>query len=198
MRLHLVLALLAAAPVYAQAPGAASAPATAPAPAPATPQVQAAPAPSAPDDDADRRERLRALVDDPSLSPDRAEAERSLGWQAFQTFVVLGLVILLIYLTLNHGLRRLMGIRGPVGRSVVTVIDRVPLDQKKALYVVKVAGEYLLLGGAEGGVQLVTKLDAAEVERLQRDARAATPQLSPFLQKLLSRRGGTPPPTGQE
>jgi hypothetical protein len=63
------------------------------------------------------------------------------------------------------------------------------------LFVVRAAGEYLLLGGGDGGIALVSKLDPAEVERLQREKPPAPLALSPFLQKLLTRRGGTPPPT---
>ena len=60
----------------------------------------------------------------------------------------------------------------------------------------RAAGEYLLVGGAEAGIRLITKLDTQEVERLRAGVRVQTaPGISPFLQKLLSRKGGPPPPS---
>ncbi|ATB37291.1 flagellar biosynthesis protein FliO [Cystobacter fuscus] len=120
----------------------------------------------------------------------------SLGWMLMRTLVVFGGVMALIYLTLNVGLRKLMGLQGvPVGQqSVVSVVERVPLDQRRTLFVVKAAGEYLLVGGGENGLQLISKLDTGAVERI----RTAPPPsnvmpLSPFLKKLIARRDATPP-----
>lgn len=144
----------------------------------------------------DRQRRNVELFSDEDRIP---EEEPGFGWVAFQTFIALGIVILLVYLTLNYGVRRMMGLRGPIGlRGVrlVDVVERVALDQKKALFVVKVAGEYLLVGGSDGGLSLLSKIDPEEVARLQREHAASPPQMSPFLQKLLSRRDGTPPKTG--
>lgn len=127
----------------------------------------------------------------PELGPE----EFSVGWTLFRTVLVLALVISLIYLTLNVGLRRLLGIRPQVyGRSVVTVLERVPLDQKRSLFVVRVAGEVLLLGGAEANLALITKLDAAEVDRQRAQASPPAIQLSPVLQKLLGRKEAPPSP----
>jgi flagellar protein FliO/FliZ len=118
----------------------------------------------------------------------------NLGWTLLRTFVVLGIVILAIYITLNFGLRRLMGISAiPRGQAVVQVIERIPLDQKRAMFVVKAAGEYLLIGGGDGALQLISKLDPTEVEKLQQQRPPAI-ALSPFLQKLLKRREEVPAP----
>lgn len=128
---------------------------------------------------------------------DRSELEQeSMGWALVRMMVVLGLVIALTYLTLNVGLRRLMGLApGALRRaSVVTVVERIPLDPKRVLFVVKAAGEYLLVGGSDGGMSLLSRLDTAEVQRIERE-KAAPAATSPFLQKLLSRRGGSPPPS---
>jgi flagellar protein FliO/FliZ len=120
---------------------------------------------------------------------------QSMGWVLVRTLVVLGIVVALAYVSLNWGLRKLMGVSAPgtgPGR-LVKMIDRVPLDQKHALYVVKVAEEYLLLGGGEGSLHLVAKLDKETVEKLKAD-QASGQALSPFLQKLLTRKGGGTPP----
>lgn len=101
--------------------------------------------------------------------------------------IVLAMVVALAYLTLNIGLRKLLGIKAPVGTSVVTVLERVALDQKRSLFVVEAAGEVLLLGGAENALSLLTKLDRREVERLKTVPPASSVQLSPFLKKLLGK-----------
>ncbi len=114
--------------------------------------------------------------------------ELSLGWTLVRTVLVLGIVILSVYITLNFGLRRLLGIAAvPRGPGVVQVVERIPLDQKRAMFVVKAAGEYLLIGGGDGALQLIAKLDSAEVEKLHRQAPPSL-TLSPLLQKLLKRR----------
>jgi flagellar protein FliO/FliZ len=147
-----------------------------------------APAPAAP------HEPLPEL--DPLASPGEEPSE-SLGFMLVRTLVVFGGVMALIYLTLNVGLRKMMGLQG-VARgqpSVVSVVERVSLDQRRTLFVVKAAGEYLLLGGGETGLQLLSKLDTGAVE----DIRAVPPPasnvmpLSPFLKKLIARRDATAP-----
>jgi flagellar biogenesis protein FliO len=85
-----------------------------------------------------------------------------------------------------------------VGRKqLVTVVERVPLDQRRALFVLKAADEYLLVGSGESGLQLLSKLDTQAVERIQSERSqpaANVVPMSPFLQKLLSRRTGSTPP----
>ncbi|MFP2929158.1 FliO/MopB family protein, partial [Pyxidicoccus sp. 3LG] len=120
----------------------------------------------------------------------------SLGWTLIRTLMVLGAVVASIYLTLNVGLRRLMGLQGVAGgrETVVSVVERLPLDQRRTLFVLKAGDEYLLVGGGEAGLQLLSKLDTEAVERIraQRPPANVVP-LSPFLQKLLSRRSGGSP-----
>ncbi|XXF76029.1 flagellar biosynthetic protein FliO [Myxococcaceae bacterium GXIMD 01537] len=140
------------------------------------------------------------LVQEPgsSLSSGLEEEPESLGWTLIRTLFVLGAVVASIYLTLNVGLRRLMGLPGvATGRpSLVSVVERVPLDQRRTLFVVKAADEYLLVGGGEEGLQLLSKLDTASVERLRAERPPApVVSLTPFLQKLLSRRTGSTPPS---
>lgn len=125
------------------------------------------------------------------------EAE-GLGVQLIKTLFMLAVVVGLIYLVLNVGLRKMMGLKGaPLGGAggVVSVIERIPLEQRRTMFVVKAAGEYLLVGTSEGGMATLAKLDTAEVERIQRERGSAPAQLSPFFQKLLSgqKKSGPPP-----
>ncbi|WP_342380852.1 flagellar biosynthetic protein FliO [Myxococcus stipitatus] len=199
------LTVLAQAPA-APAPGAAPAPSPTPVVAPpsdATPppasaqaptgtqaatggQVAGAPATKPPSEEPQWEDPLAG-------TPAATEEPESMGWMLLRTVLVLGAVVASIYLTLNVGLRRLMGLQGasPGRQTVVSVVERLPLDPKRQLFVVKAADEYLLVGGGESGLQLLSKLDTEAVERI----RAQRPQtnvvpLSPFLQKLLSRRSG--------
>ncbi len=113
--------------------------------------------------------------------------ELNLGWTLFRTALVLGIVIALVYLTLNVGLRKLLGIKPSTSRGLVTVLERVALDQKRSLFVVKAGGEVLLLGGSDASLSLIAKLDAAEVERQQVHASPVI-TMSPMLEKLLGSR----------
>jgi flagellar biogenesis protein FliO len=106
-------------------------------------------------------------------------------------------VVASIYLLLNVGLRRALGIKGNLGGAGagVSVIARIPLDQKRWLFVVRVAQEYLLIGGGEGSLTLLSKLDKSAVEELALHKAAEPTAMTPFLQRLLSRRGSSKPPS---
>ncbi len=196
--LSIARALLLAGALLLLAPAVAWAQATEPVPPAAAPQAPGAsdaasvsPPPAPP--------RSGSELPDPFATPamDAPEEPEGMGWMLVRTVLLLGAVVASIYLTLNVGLRRLMGLQGvqPGRVSVVTVLERVPLDQRRALFVLKAADEYLLVGGGEGGLQLLSKLDTQAVERIRAEApRPPTIPLSPFLQKLLSRRTGTTPP----
>jgi flagellar biogenesis protein FliO len=193
----ILFALLTAAPVAAHPPALAPTPSPVEAPkaAAAAPVAEKAPAPTpsgAPAGDA-LKPPFDPTLDEPKLDTPNTDTELSMGWTLLRTLVVLGIVVMSIYVTLNWGLRKMLGLKTPtVSGSVVSVIERVPLDQRRALWVVKAANEYLLVGGADAALALITKLDSAEVEKL----RAAKPTtgltLSPFLQKLLMKKGNRP------
>jgi flagellar protein FliO/FliZ len=130
----------------------------------------------------------------PDYASQGLDESPSFAGNIFRMLAALGVTLALIYIVLNFGLRRLMGARAiPIGGAVVSVVQRLQVDPKHSLLVVKAAGEYLLVGSADAGMSLISKLDAETVERLQRERAQAAPAMSPFLQKLLSRRGGPPP-----
>ncbi len=126
-------------------------------------------------------------LDLPVSDFDSKGEDLNLGWTLVRTALVLGIVVSLIYLTLNVGLRKLLGIKPATSHGLVTVLERVTLDQKRALFVVRAGSEVLLLGGSDSNLELITKLDPAEVERLQSQP-AAPLTMSPLLQKLLGAR----------
>lgn len=179
----------------AVAPSAASAQGGGATPAVSAPGTSVAPVPPSAAAEANRE---LSRSERPSGVDDAGPESEGLGWTLVKMLVTLGVVVLLVYLTLNVGLRKMMGI-APSGQrqSVVKVIERISIDPKRTLVVVKAAGEYLLLGGAEQSLNLLCKLDTAEVERIEKDRQGepGSPALTPFLQKLLARRGGPPPPS---
>ncbi len=195
MRLFLLLGLVATAAVAEAPPSALPAPAEAKAEEPKIvvppPAAVTAPLPQVPD----------APKIDPSLpgatSRDEQPAEDlDFGWMLLRTLAVLVVVIMLAWLSLNYGLRKLMGLKPVVGgASVVRVLERVPLDSKHSMFVVQAAGEYLLIGGGDGNLQLISKLAKEDVEKLQAESKKGSPSLmqSPLLARLLTRRDPTPP-----
>lgn len=190
--------LLAPPHAWAEAPAAAP-PAAVQPPAPAPEAPSAGPATAAPPA-APATVLPGSDLPDPFVSPVVPQEDpESLGWSLVRTVLLLLAVLASIYLTLNVGLRRLMGLQGVgVGRKqLVSVVERVPLDQRRVLFVLKAADEYLLVGSGEGGLQLLSKLDTQAVERIQAERSqpaANVVHMSPFLQKLLSRRTGSTPP----
>ena len=117
--------------------------------------------------------------------------------------MVLALIVALIYLTLNVGARRLLNLN-PSAQALVKVVERVPVDAKRTLFVLEAGGEYLLVGSTEQSMSLLSKLpqEAVEAALKQRQARR---QAAPgtFLAKLQALGaqapskdpGPTPPPT---
>ncbi|MBK8692510.1 MAG: FliO/MopB family protein [Deltaproteobacteria bacterium] len=71
----------------------------------------------------------------------------SLGAALAQTLLVLGAVCALAWWVLRQAARRGVG-RSPAG--VITVVDRVALDPRRTLFVVRVGAKALLLGGSDG------------------------------------------------
>lgn len=173
----LVVALLVAPRVAVAEPP----PAPAPAAASAAPSVDApAPAPAAP---ATAMPATAAPRADPPLdSPAPELPGEGTGYLLFKTLVVLALVVAIIYLTLNVGVRKLLRI-APQGGALVKVVDRVALEPKKSVLVVQVGGEFLLLGSSESSLSFLTKLDGAGVERALAE-RLQQPAGASFLERL--------------
>jgi flagellar biosynthetic protein FliO len=92
------------------------------------------------------------------VGAEQFQSGSSLLWMFVQTILALGFVCLLAYVVLRVVLPRLQV--GARGQSMVKVIDRTPLDQRRSLFVVEVTGRWLLLGSSEGGVELISELDA--------------------------------------
>ncbi|MGC4122562.1 MAG: flagellar biosynthetic protein FliO [Myxococcales bacterium] len=166
------------APAAAAAQPAAQAPAAAA--APASPSASAAPA-------------QPFKIDKPS--PDDFRFERSEYGEDTESLIgslvrmvlVLGLVLALVYVSLNWGLRKLMKI-SPTRHAVVKVHERIPLEAKKTVYLVEAGDEFMLLGAGESEVSFLTRLDAERMRAvLAERAAAPAPVLAvrPFWERLM-------------
>jgi flagellar protein FliO/FliZ len=84
-------------------------------------------------------------------------------WLLVQTAIALGIVCGLAILIFRYILPRLNVVS--LNKSIVNVVDGTSLDARKRLIIVEVAGKYMLLALSESGVQLVSELDGAAVEK---------------------------------
>ena len=110
---------------------------------------------------------------EPDLEAPQFESGARFVWMMLQTVFVLAFVCALAYVVLRW-LPRLQARVSP--NSMVQVVDRTPLDQRKTLYVIKITGRFLLISSSEAGVQLIQELD---------------PQLAEQEAEALRARGGT-------
>jgi flagellar protein FliO/FliZ len=78
-------------------------------------------------------------------------------WMLVQTVFALALVCGLAYLIFRVILPRLAVNYG--SNNMVRVVDRIGLDARKSLYVIEVAGKWMLVASSESGVQLISELD---------------------------------------
>src|SRR5688500_7599061 len=86
------------------------------------------------------------------------------------SLLVLGLVCLCAWVIVRLAGRRwwpgLSGLTGGSGaaRGLVRVVARQPLEPRRSLYVVAVAGKVLLLGSSEAGLTVLAELDPESVD----------------------------------
>jgi flagellar biogenesis protein FliO len=140
-------------------------------------------------------EPLRQLSDKELFgSGPETAATDSPAYMLFNTLAALGLVVALIYVTLHLGARKLLKL-GPQPGALVRVVERVPLDAKKSLYVLQAAGEYLLIGGTESSVALLGKLDPSAVEQALAARQVKPPAPGSFLARIQSLSPSLVPPT---
>ncbi len=137
--------------------------------------AEAPPAPTAtpPKQEINKETRPDLFADEPPPRGDTAGDKRSETppnetptsfWVSnlLRTVLVLAAVLLLAYLILNKGLARLMKLTGvSVTGKHMTLIERLPLDQRHSLYLIEVSGRRYVVGTGEHTTSLVAKLDEA-------------------------------------
>lgn len=86
------------------------------------------------------------------------EGGGSFALALLQTLVVLAFVCGLAYVVLRVVLPRLGVSRSPKG--MMRVVDSVSLEPRRNLFVVEVAGRWMLVASSEAGVQMISELNA--------------------------------------
>lgn len=114
--------------------------------------------------------------------------ETSLAGAVLQMILVLGAVCLLAYLILGKLLPRLLRIEPPAGqRKLLQVIDRLSVDQRRSIVVIKVGADYFLVGIADGGISLLSRLDPDDVAGALATSELSRPKLGLLAKAFLGR-----------
>lgn len=113
----------------------------------------------------------------------------SFGWDGIAlSFLSLGAVCLVAYLALRFFAGR--GIGRPSGG--VRVLARCPLEPRRSVYLIEVAGRCFLVGVGDGPMALLAEVDS---EKARADLPAAAPGgLSALLGRVFTRPPAGPPP----
>lgn len=139
-------------------------------------------------------ERLEAIAAAEELRPESREID--FGAQLARSFLMLAGVVLFTYLVLGKGLPRLMRLT-PAGRRVmigvesrglIEVVDRLPLEPRRLVYVLKVGQAHYLVGSAEQGMTLLAELASEDIDAAKQLAEKAA-RTSGLTSGLLGRLG---------
>jgi flagellar biogenesis protein FliO len=90
-------------------------------------------------------------------------AEASYGDLLLTSLVVLGGVCIAAFLVVRF-VGRWVATGRTRGAHLLDVVARMPLEPRRSLYVVEVAGKTLLVGTSEMGLSVLSELDASEVK----------------------------------
>src|SRR3954453_12513744 len=112
-------------------------------------------------------------------------AGASYGDLLITSLVVLGVVCIAAFVAVRV-FGRLLATGRARGAHLMDVVARVPLEPRRALYVVEVAGKTLLVGTSEMGLSVLTELDGSEV----RARVAARPTFGELVRTAWLRRRG--------
>src|SRR3954470_16947279 len=94
--------------------------------------------------------------------PGTGAAGASYGDLLVTSLVVLGGVCVAAFVVVRLAGRFLTTSR-PRGAHLLDVVARLPLEPRRSLYVIEVAGKTLLVGTSEMGLSMLSELDAGEV-----------------------------------
>ena len=129
---------------------------------------------------------LFALTSALAMVPAQAvpEAPSGYGWLLLRALLALVAVCLLAYVVLRFLGKRVYG--APAGEGLMRIVARLPLEPRRSLYLVEVAGRHLLIGTGENGAPAtLAEIDAATVKA------ASPPAPHPsFIEVLRSRLQG--------
>ena len=98
------------------------------------------------------------------MEPIGASGAQSAGYGDLlvTSLIVLGVVCVVAFVLVRIA-GRLLATGRTRGAGVLDVVARMPLEPRRSLYVVDVAGKTLLVGTSETGLAVLSELDAAAV-----------------------------------
>ena len=109
---------------------------------------------------------------------------------SYSDLLITSIVVLAVVCVVAFATVKLVGRFLATGRTrgahLLDVIARVPLEPRRSLYVVDVAGKTLLVGTSEMGLSVLSELDAAEVKA--RAPSHARPTFSELVRNALARK----------
>jgi flagellar biogenesis protein FliO len=137
------------------------------------------------------KKKLESIPLEPNLGLNSGTKDApSLAYTFFKMLVTLGAVCLLAYLSLGKLLPKLLRVPPPIaGHRILQVVDRLPIDQRRSIMIIKTGQDlYYLVGVTDHGINLLSRLDADDVD----SALASLPSVDPprlgrFAQALLGR-----------
>ena len=94
--------------------------------------------------------------------PGNGAAAASYGDLLITSLLVLGAVCIAAFIAVRV-FGRLLSTGRSRGTHLMDVVARVPLEPRRSLYVVEVAGKTLLVGTSEMGLSVLSELDGSEV-----------------------------------
>ena len=117
-----------------------------------------------------------------------AAAGASYGDLLITSLLVLGAVCVAAFVAVRV-FGRIIATGRSRGAHLMDVVARVPLEPRRSLYVVEVAGKTLLVGTSEMGLSVLSELDAQEVAARKQ----ATPSFGEVVRAAWRRRKGIAP-----
>lgn len=119
------------------------------------------------------------------MSGNGAAAGAGYGDMLVTSLLVLGIVCIVAFVVVRL-LGRVLATGRVRGAHLLDVVAHVPLEPRRSLYVVDVAGKTLLVGTSEMGLSVLSELDGAEV----RSRVAARPTFSDLVKTAWTKRKG--------
>lgn len=120
-----------------------------------------------------------------AMSGNGAAAGAGYGDMLVTSLLVLGVVCVVAFVAVRL-LGRVLATGRARGAHLMDVVARVPLEPRRSLYVVEVAGKTLLVGTSEMGLSVLSELDANEV----RSRVAARPTFGDLVKTAWAKRKG--------
>lgn len=99
--------------------------------------------------------------------------------------IFLPLVLLLAYISLKFGNRRMVGMGG---KRLIKIVERVPLSQKSFLCIAVIDGKPYVIGSTEERIEILKELPPESLERLSEEDNSFKSSLIGNFNLLMNRK----------